>query len=62
MLKSRFFRNSVLSVLLVYAGSTARLAANEPIPLDPQNGHYFVWNGKPTILVSSGEHYGAVLI
>ncbi len=61
MLKSRFFRNSVLSVLLVYAGSTARLAANEPIALDPQNGHYFVWNGKPTILVSSGEHYGAVL-
>ena len=38
-----------------------RVAAKEPITLDPQNGHYFFWNSKPTILVTSGEHYGAVL-
>lgn len=32
-----------------------------PIQLHPQNGHYFLWRGKPTILITSGEHYGAVL-
>lgn len=35
--------------------------AGEPIRLHPENGHYFLWRGKPTVLVTSGEHYGAVL-
>jgi hypothetical protein len=34
---------------------------NEPIKLHPDNPHYLLWRGKPTILVTSGEHYGAVL-
>ncbi len=29
--------------------------------LHPQNPHYFEYQGKPTVLVTSGEHYGAVL-
>lgn len=33
----------------------------EPIRLHPENPHYFLWRGKPAILVTSGEHYGAVL-
>jgi hypothetical protein len=39
------------------------LAANtvKPIQLHPENGHYFLWRGKPTILITSGEHYGALL-
>ncbi len=32
-----------------------------PITLHPQNPHYFVFRGKPTVLITSGEHYGAVL-
>jgi hypothetical protein len=32
-----------------------------PIALNPDNPHYFIWHGKPTILIGSGEHYGAVL-
>jgi PA14 domain/Cellulase (glycosyl hydrolase family 5) len=32
-----------------------------PISLHPENPHYFLWRGKPTILITSGEHYGAVL-
>lgn len=32
-----------------------------PIALHPQNPHYFLFRGKPTILVTSAEHYGAVL-
>jgi hypothetical protein len=33
----------------------------DPIALNPVNPHYFVWRGKPAILITSGEHYGAVL-
>lgn len=35
--------------------------AAEPLKLHPQNSHYFSWRGKPTVLIGSGEHYGAVL-
>lgn len=34
---------------------------DSPIALLPKNPHYFLFRGKPTILVSSAEHYGAVL-
>ncbi len=33
----------------------------QPISLHPQNPHYFIYKGKPTVLVTSAEHYGAVL-
>lgn len=36
-------------------------AARAPFTLHPENPRYFLWRGKPTILVTSGEHYGAVL-
>jgi len=32
-----------------------------PIALHPENPHYFLWRGQPTVLVTSAEHYGAVL-
>ncbi len=32
-----------------------------PIELHPENPNYFIFRGKPTILVTSGEHYGAVM-
>jgi len=35
--------------------------AAEPVALCPENGHYLAWHGKPLLLVTSGEHYGAVL-
>ncbi|MBI3920066.1 MAG: hypothetical protein HY318_01515 [Armatimonadetes bacterium] len=34
---------------------------SEPISLHPVNPHYLLFRGKPTVLISSGEHYGAVL-
>ena len=37
------------------------LGAAEPIRLHPDNPHYFLFRGKPTVLVTSAEHYGAVL-
>ncbi len=36
-------------------------AAAEPFALHPENPHYFLYRGKPTVLVTSAEHYGAVL-
>jgi hypothetical protein len=36
-------------------------AQPKPISLNPQNPHYFLYKEKPTILITSGEHYGAVL-
>ncbi|MDO8951478.1 MAG: hypothetical protein Q7U86_02575, partial [Draconibacterium sp.] len=33
----------------------------QPISLHPQNPHYFLFEGKPTVLITSAEHYGAVL-
>lgn len=32
-----------------------------PLALHPENNHYFVFRNEPTILIGSGEHYGAVL-
>jgi hypothetical protein len=39
----------------------AGAAAAEPIKLHPENPHYFLFRGRPTILITSCEHYGAVL-
>ena len=33
----------------------------QPIKVDPVNPHYFVFNGQPTILITSAEHYGAMI-
>ena len=36
-------------------------AGGQPIQLHPDNPHYFLWRGQPVVLITSGEHYGAVL-
>jgi hypothetical protein len=43
--------------------ATLLLAATvaAPLALHPENPRYFLFRGKPTVLVTSGEHYGAVL-
>jgi hypothetical protein len=33
----------------------------QPIQLHPENPHYFLFRGQPTILLTSAEHYGAVI-
>jgi hypothetical protein len=32
-----------------------------PLCLHPENPHYFLFRGKPTILIASAEHYGSVM-
>ena len=48
-------------VLLLLACGLEAAEAGRPIMLHPDNGHYFLWRGKPAILITSGEHYGALL-
>ena len=56
---------TMLSVLIGTAAYAVKPVSREqtqkPIQLHPDNPHYFLWRGKPTILITSGEHYGAVL-
>ena len=37
------------------------LASGEPIKVHPSNPHYYLFNGRPTLLITSAEHYGAVV-
>lgn len=38
-----------------------QLPADGPIQLHPENPHYFLFKGKTLVLITSAEHYGAVL-
>lgn len=33
----------------------------QPITINPANPHYYSFHGKPTLLITSAEHYGAVV-
>src|SRR5262245_16916615 len=48
-----------LVTLLVSTSVTA--GGEPPIRPHPENPHVFLWRGKPTVLATAGEHYGAVL-
>ncbi|MDZ7723306.1 MAG: hypothetical protein U5R06_10995 [candidate division KSB1 bacterium] len=49
-----------MTCVLVLGLAVLRLAA-APLALHPENPHYFIYNGEPTVLITSAEHYGAVL-
>ena len=51
----------ILPLVLVASSALAAAPAPAPICLHPDNPHYFLWRGKPTVLITSGEHYGAVM-
>ncbi|KAA5540916.1 hypothetical protein FYK55_18545 [Roseiconus nitratireducens] len=54
----------ILTAVLWPAGAQAQPAADSPtdaLSLHPQNNRYFLFRGKPTVLVTSAEHYGALL-
>jgi hypothetical protein len=36
-------------------------AQNQPVGIDPRNSHYLSFDGKPILLITSAEHYGAVV-
>ncbi|NUQ65735.1 MAG: hypothetical protein HUU20_24970 [Pirellulales bacterium] len=47
--------------MVFFLGIAPSVSFGQPIALHPDNGHYFLWCGRPAVLVTSGEHYGAVL-
>ena len=53
----------VFVVVLVVALSAVvvEVAVRAPLRLHPENPHYFSWRGKPTVLITSAEHYGALI-
>ncbi|MGE5295361.1 MAG: polysaccharide lyase [Solirubrobacterales bacterium] len=57
---TRRWLSTAMAVAFVTA-ACASAASSAPIALHPQNPHYFLWRDKPTVLITSGEHYGAVL-
>ena len=61
--KLTVFACTVLFSAAVYAVALPTVSPEivKPIQLHPDNPHYFLWRGKPTVLITSGEHYGAVL-
>ena len=48
-------------LVAVLALAAAPSMGAEPIRTHPENPRYFLFQGKPTFLITSGEHYGAVL-
>lgn len=51
----------LIAALIVVLAAHAAPATSKPIALHPDNPHYFLFRGKPTVLITSGEHYGAIL-
>ena len=46
------------SSLMIACGSRPEV---RPIGLHPENPHYFIYKEKPSLLITSAEHYGAVI-
>jgi len=49
------------AALLAGQGPAASQSASGAIALHPNNPHYFLWRGRPAVLITSAEHYGALL-
>ena len=54
------FFGAIIAMACVTAGR-ARSDSSAPIRLDPRNPHYFLFQGRVMALITSGEHYGAVI-
>ncbi len=49
---------TLLCLILLFTG--IQLNA-QPIGVHPSNPHYYLYHGQPTVLITSAEHYGAVI-
>ena len=54
-------KTPLLSAMAFFSLAPLALSQNDTLQLHPENPHYFLWRGKPTVLITSAEHYGAVL-
>lgn len=61
MIMKIFSISVLLLAALLFSGCGGSEDAFKPLGLHPQNPHYFIFRGKPSILIGSTEHYGAVI-
>ena len=52
---------ALLSAVFFVSTSLPAEAATTALSLHPNNPHYLLFRGKPTVIITSSEHYGAVL-
>jgi hypothetical protein len=52
---------AVQAVVLAFVAFVVRSHGSEPIKVHATNPHYYIMNGQPTVLITSAEHYGAVV-
>lgn len=52
---------SVLTALISGDHVGRPQSPSPPLQIHPENPHYFLWRGRPTVLIGSGEHYGALM-
>lgn len=50
----------IFTIVLLAASMSAGLTG-QVIQVNPANPHYYLFEGKPTILITSAEHYGSVI-
>jgi hypothetical protein len=53
--------HKTIRILTIALALVVAQASAEPIKLHPSNPHYYLFNGQPTVLITSAEHYGAVI-
>lgn len=51
----------IATLVLVAALSSSGVRAVEPIAIHPDNPRYFLFRGKPLVLITATEHYGSVI-
>jgi len=52
---------SFFLLIFLIACQSKNQSKTDIISLHPENPNYFLFKGKPTVLITSGEHYGAVM-
>ena len=59
--QNQWLPRMLVLVAIVAASASIAASADPPIALHPDNPHYFLFRNRPTVLITSTEHYGAVL-
>lgn len=57
-MKNRFSHGAIIAIVLAFTSCSKEY---QPLSLHPGNNHYFLFRGKPSVLIGSTEHYGAVM-
>jgi hypothetical protein len=48
-------------IIILTLSACRSSVSKKPIALHPENPHYFIYKAQPAVLITSAEHYGAVI-